>query len=93
MGFLSGDKETKEEKKQRKIDAMMAKYGLENLTDQKDRESVRNIAYSLLGNSLIELGLALTGNSTEAAKLSYMNAIMEQNFIIIRQLDKISSKL
>ena len=44
-------------------------------------------------DKLIELGAALQGNGADAAKLSYMNAIMEQNFIMIRQLDRIAKKL
>ena len=70
----------------------MTKYGLQELTDDRDYEAVQRIAYDLMGNKLIELGAALQGNGADAAKLSYMNAIMQQNFIIIRMLDKIANK-
>lgn len=92
MGLL-GEKESKEDKRERKMQEMLAKYGLQDLTDPKDKESVRTIAYNLMGNNMIQLGLALSGNGLEAAKMSYMNALVEQNFIIIRQLDKIANKL
>ena len=82
-----------EEKKAAKVEALLNRYGLQELSDQRDLDSVRNIATNLMGNKLIELGAALQGNGADAAKLSYMNAIMEQNFIMIRQLDRIAKKL
>lgn len=82
-----------EEKKTAKVEALLNRYGLQELSDQRDLDSVRNIATNLMGNKLIELGAALQGNGADAAKLSYMNAIMEQNFIMIRQLDRIAKKL
>lgn len=90
---LFGAKETKEEKLARKTQAMLEKYGLEYL-DPKDVESVRSIGNALMGNSLTELGAALTGVSgVELAKLSYLRALIEQNWIIIRQLDRLNKKL
>lgn len=82
-----------EEKKAAKVEALLNRYGLQELSDQRDLDSVRNIATNLMGNKLIQLGAALQGNGADAAKLSYMNAIMEQNFIMIRQLDRIAKKL
>lgn len=82
-----------EEKKAAKVEALLNRYGLQELSDQRDLDSVRNIATNLMGSKLIELGAALQGNGVDAAKLSYMNAIMEQNFIMIRQLDRIAKKL
>ena len=82
-----------EEKKAAKVEALLNRYGLQELSDQRDLDSVRNIATNLMGNKLIELGAVLQGNGADAAKLSYMNAIMEQNFIMIRQLDRIAKKL
>ena len=88
MGLLGN----KEERKAQKAQALLQKYGLENLSDPRDIQAVKNISYELMGNSLIELGTALTGSSADAAKMSYLNAIMQQNFIIIRLLDKIANK-
>ena len=82
-----------EEKKAAKVEALLNRYGLQELSDRRDLDSVRNIATNLMGNKLIDLGAALQGNGADAAKLSYMNAIMEQNFIMIRQLDRIAKKL
>lgn len=82
----------KDAKKEAKVQALLEKYGVQDLTDPRDKQAVHNIANALMGNKLIELGAALTGNGIDAAKMSYMNAIMEQNFIIIRLLDRIANK-
>lgn len=89
---LFGTKETKEDKAARKAQAIMDKYGLSEL-DAKDLESVRTISCSLMGNSLIELGNTLTGSGVDSAKLSYLRALVEQNWIIIRQLDRLNKRL
>ena len=81
-----------DEKKAEKAQALLRKYGLEDLSDQRDIQAVQNIAYDLMGNKAIELGTLLQGNGSDAAKMSYLNAIMQQNFIIIRLLDKIANK-
>ena len=81
-----------EEKKAEKAQALLRRYGLENLSDQRDIQAVQNIAYDLMGNKAIELGTLLQGNGSDAAKMSYLNAIMQQNFIIIRLFDKIANK-
>lgn len=82
-----------EAKKEEKAQSLLAKYGLQELSDPRDLEAVKQISYNLMGNKLIELGTALQGNGADAAKLSYLNAIMEQNFIMIRQLDRIAKEL
>lgn len=82
-----------EEKRGQKTQVLMQKYGLEDLSDPRDKQAVQNIATNLMGNKLIELGAALQGNGADAAKMSYLNAIMEQNFIMIRQLDRIAKSL
>lgn len=82
-----------EEKREQKIQALMQKYGLEDLSDPRDKQAVQNIATNLMGNKLIEFGATLQGNGVDAAKMSYLNAIMDQNFIMIRQLDRIAKSL
>jgi hypothetical protein len=80
-------------KQEQKVQMMLQRYGLQDLSDPRDIQAVRNIATSLSGNKLIEVGTLLQGNGVDPAKLSYLNAIMEQNFIIIRQLDKLTKLL
>ncbi len=89
---LFGAKESKEDKVARKTQAMLEKYGLEYL-DPKDVESVRNIGYALMGNGMIEFGTVLNGSGVDVAKMSYLRALVEQNWIIIRQLDRLNKKL
>lgn len=76
-----------------KLKATMQKYGLEDLRDDRDFKSCKNIAADLAGNKLMEVGSLLKGNPSDAAKMSYLHAIIEQNFIIIRQLDRIANLL
>ena len=90
MALFSG--ESKEEKQERKVQAILDKYGLQELSDPRDIEAVRTIATALMGNKMIEVGTALSGTGPDVAKMSYLRAIVEQNWIIIRQLDKLNSK-
>lgn len=88
MGLLGNNDAKKEEKVQK----LLSKYGLQNLSDPRDIEAVKNIAIDLAGSRAIEFGTLLQGNSADAVKMSYLNAIMQQNFIIIRLLDRIAKK-
>lgn len=89
---LFGAKESKEDKAARKAQAVMDKYGLSEI-EPKDLESVRTITNSLMGNSLIELANIFNGSSVDSAKMSFLRALVEQNWIIIRQLDRLNKRL
>ena len=78
----------KDEEQERKTRAVLKNYGMEGFTG-KDAEAVREIARSMSGNSIVALGAGLSGNGTDSAKLGYLNAIVQQNFIMIRQLERI----
>lgn len=54
-------------------------------------DQVKNIAANLAGNDLFLVGTALA-NSQDMGKITLLRALVEQNFIIIRQLDKITNK-
>ena len=82
-----------EEKQEQKIQALLQKYGMEDLSDPRDLQAVRNIATNLAGHKLMEFGSLLQGNSVDSFKMSCLDAIMEQNFIMIRQLDRIAKAL
>ena len=104
---LFESKESKEEKKARKIAeaeqkqaekdfALLQKYGLTGLQDPEDIQSVRNIVSELRGTGLMELGITFGGGNDrdiQKNQMYYQRAILEQNFIIIRQLDRISKLL
>ena len=85
------DKETKEEKQERKALELLARYGLEELKDPRDLTAVRNIATELAGNGLMAFGITLSGKAEDVAKINLLRAMVEQNWIIIRQLDKIAN--
>ena len=71
----------------------LERYGLQELSDPQDVASVRKIAQELTGTGLMETGMALSmGSAADQVKVSYLRALVEQNFIIIRQLDRITKK-
>lgn len=83
----------KEDKKNRKVAELLTRYNLQELSDQNDLQSVINIAEDLAGNNLITFGTTLSGKAEDVAKLTYLSALIEQNWIIIRQLDRLNKKL
>lgn len=105
MALFNG--ETKEEKKARKQaeaeakqeeknQAALRKFGLEGLQYPEDIESVKNIVTELAGTGMAEFGIALgAGNDRDIQKnmMYYQRAMIEQNFIMIRQLDRITKLL
>ena len=77
-----------------KEQALLDKYGVGNLSDPEDRASIRKIAQELTGSGAMEAGLKISMAKPETMlPISYQRAIMEQNFIMIRQLDKIARLL
>lgn len=89
--FGNKEKETKEEKQQRKMLETMARFGLQDMPAEY-QDAVKEIAVGLSGNSMMETGAFLSGMKTEdTLKISYEKAIMQQNFIIMRQLNELIS--
>lgn len=90
---LFNSKENKEDKKQQEINKFMEKYQLEEI-DDKDLVIIKKIATDLIGNNLLKAGMALSfAKAEEQAKVSYLSALVNQNWIMIRQLNNISNKL
>ncbi len=89
---LFGSGEAKEDKQAKKVSEILRKYGVEELSDPRDVASMREIAVEMMGNKLIETGVLLQGNGIDSTKLSYLRILMQQNFIIIRQLDRLNNK-
>lgn len=88
------------EKEQQKIAKALQKYGIEALKNDDDYNSAVAIMETMAGTGLGALGADLTqlgGGNSEKANLNlirhYERAIFEQNWIIIRQLDRIASAL
>lgn len=87
----SEEKAAEQAQKEREL---LEKYGMSNLTNPEDLESVKKIAAELAGSGFVELGMRLSMKSPEVMlPISYQRTIMEQNFIIIRQLDRIAKLL
>ena len=90
---LFNSKENKDDKKQQEINKFMEKYQLEEI-DDKDLVIIKKIATDLIGNNLLKAGMALSfAKAEEQAKVSYLSALVNQNWIMIRQLSNISNKL
>lgn len=83
--------EEKQAAQAQKAEKLLARYGLQNI-DPQYADAVQKIANELAGSGLSEFG-ALLSNDDKAmnkAQTQFVRAILEQNFIIIRQLDQIS---
>ena len=92
MGFF-GNKETKDEKQQRELDKFMEKYQLEDL-DEKDLMVLKRVALDLAGNNFFKAGMALSfAKAEEQAKVTYLSAAIEQNWMIIRQLSRLNKNI
>ena len=84
---------SKEEKQQEQLDKLMEKYNLYEL-DTKDLETVKNIANDLAGNGLLKAGMALSfTNGADQAKVTYLSALVEQNWLIINQLNRLNKNI
>lgn len=71
-----------------KADKYLAKRGLESL-DTDVQKQVNNISAVLAGNGLMKMGTLLTGSGKDSAELGYLSALVEQNWIIIKQQDEV----
>lgn len=76
-----------------KLQALLEKYGVDDLRDPRDLEAVTNIASNMMSSNLMTVGMALKGKSEVIAQVGFLRTMVEQNFIMIRQLDKISRQL
>ena len=89
MGLFNNSGETKEEKKARKQAeaeakqaekdlAALRKFGMENLKDPNDIESVKSILNELSGTGLTELGISLGAGSDREYSEKYYETISVQ---------------
>ena len=83
---------SKEEKQAQELEKFMQRYHLDDL-DPRDLETVRNIASDLAGNGMLKLGISLSGKPEDTAKISHLSALVQQNWLIINQLARISKQL
>lgn len=86
-------KESKEDKDARELQKFMERYQLEDL-DEKDLVVLRRISQDLVGNKFFKLGMALSfAKAEEQAKVTYLSALVEQNWMIMRQLARLNRNL
>lgn len=83
--------EERQASQEQKVERILARYGLQNI-DPQYAEAVQKIALELAGSGLSEFGAILSNDdkAMNRAQTQFTRAILEQNFIIIRQLDQIS---
>lgn len=90
---MFGPKETKEEKEQKELQKFMERYQLEDL-DEKDLVVLRRISQDLAGNKWFKAGMALSfASGEEQAKVTYLSALVEQNWMLIRQLSRLNTNI
>lgn len=76
-------------KKASKEEIYLAKRGLSGLETDAAIQ-VKNISTDLAGLGLMKTGMALSfAKSEEQAKVGYLSALVEQNWILIKQNDEI----
>jgi len=75
--------------------ATMKKYGLDELSDEKDRVTIQRVMGALAGSGLMEIGSLMSGNEAVMMRVNaqYTKALFEQNCIIIRQLERLNRNL
>lgn len=88
--FNSQPKQSPEEKKQAEMQKFIEKYNIDSL-NEKDLEIVKRIASDLVGNGLMKTGMALSfANADDQLKVTYLSALVEQNWLIINQLSRLN---
>lgn len=89
---LFESQEEKAAKRKEKENALLEKYGLDELSNAKDIASVRHMASDLMGSGLFEAADFIGNDNNALLKviLKYQKVQMQQNFIMIRQLDRIA---
>jgi len=78
--------ELKEAEKYAKQRAKLAEHGLEDIDDEY-MQACLNVFTGLMGTGMMKAGSHLKTEDT--LNLSYLEAIMDQNWIMIRQLNRI----
>lgn len=75
-----------------KLQAFIEKYQLGGISDPETIQVLKGIQRTMSANKFADFGAAFQGNASDMAKQTYLRTLIEQNFIIIRQLDKLLNK-
>lgn len=96
MALFATAEEKEEKRKQKELEQLqklIEKYNLDNL-EKEDLKNLKAISDEMLTNNLFKTGLALSfAKSEDQAKIGYLSVLVEQNWLIIRQLANINRKL
>ena len=85
--------EKKAQKEQEEMKKFMSKYQLDDISE-KDLVVLKRIANDLAGNGFFKAGMALSmAKPHEQATVTYLSALVEQNWMLIRQISDLNSKL
>lgn len=91
--FTGKENDKKQSKEEKNLEKFMDRYQLEDL-DEKDLIVLQRIASDLVGNNLLKTGMALSfAKAEEQAKVTYLSALVEQNWMIIRQLSRLNKNI
>jgi hypothetical protein len=74
----------------------LEKKGLTGLINKRDVDSVKKIARGLSGTGLMSAGITLSGGNAKTimkTQMLYQAALVEQNWIMIRQMNRIEKIL
>lgn len=93
MGLFKSEDE-KQKAKDEKTQKLLDKYELNNLSKEY-ANAVQQINTELAGSGLVEFGSLLSKdmNASLRVQTQFLNALVQQNWIIIRQLNEINQKL
>jgi len=93
MGLFKSAEE-KQQIREEKTKKILEKYELSNISSEY-YNAIRNINSELAGSGLSELGNLLSHDTNTSLRIQtqFLNSIVQQNWIIIRQLDKIIRKI
>lgn len=93
MAIFGGEKLSREEKQKQKIQKYLSQRGIDNL-NEKSNVQVRCVINDLAGNGFFKAGMALSfAKAEEQAKVTYLSALVEQNWILISQNQEILDEL
>lgn len=87
MGIFKS-KEEKVEKAKQQIEEYAEKYNLQDLDDET-KKMAYDVASNLQAGNLFNIAFTLQGKTEEVAKLDLMQVMIQQNWIMINQMNKI----
>ena len=84
----------REQKDTEKLEGFLKYYDLENLNNE-DRNNLLNLAKASDGDASFQIGTMLSASETDyLSHMDHQNSvIIDQNFLIIKQLDRLNKNL